>query len=88
MTPGKLSSYTDLELALMILLGCYGNGDARRRALGSRYSAAQGLVEKMLASNKVPNGAGTDPAALNTALSAVFDDCIREVTEEVIERMR
>ncbi len=72
----------------MILQGCYGNGDARRRALGSRYAACQGLVETILATNKVPDGTGADPAAVSKALHDVFDDCIDEVTEEVMERMR
>lgn len=88
MTPGKLASYTDLELALMILLGCYGNGEKRRQALGSRYAAAQGIVEGILANNKVPDGSGADPDAIQKAMMQTFYDSIEEVTNEVIERMK
>lgn len=87
MTPGKLSSYSDLELALMILLGCYGNGDARRKALGARYPAAQGIVETILSSNRIPDGSGADPEEIQKALLETFYDSIKEITEEVIERM-
>lgn len=87
MTPGKLSSYSDLELALMILLGCYGNGEARRKALGSRYPAAQGIVEEILSTNRIPDGSGKDPAGLQKAMMQTFYDVIDEITQEVIERM-
>lgn len=87
MTPGKLSSYSDLELALMILLGYYGNGEARRKALGNRYPAAQGLVEEILNSGKIPDGSGMDPEALQKAMLKTFYDVINEITSEVIERM-
>lgn len=88
MTPGKLSSYTDLELALMILLGCYGNGSARRQALGSRYPAAQGIVEDILAHDAVPDGSGADPEQIQKAIMETFYDSIEEVTNEIIERMK
>ena len=87
MTPGKLSSYSDLELALMILIGCYGNGEARRKALGSRYPAAQGLVEDILRTDRIPDGSGTDPETLQKAMLTTFYDVINEITSEVIERM-
>jgi hypothetical protein len=88
MTPGKLSSYSDLELALMILQGCYGNGAARRQALGSRYNAAQGIVEQILATGRVPDGKGsTDPDQIRKAVSSVFNDTIKEITEEVMNKL-
>lgn len=87
MTPGRLSSYSDLDLALMILLGCYGNGDARRKALGARYPAAQGIVEEILNSDKIPDGSGMDPDEIQKALLETFYDSIKEITDEVIERM-
>lgn len=88
MTPGNLSSYSDLELALMILQGCYGNGAARRQALGARYNAAQGIVEKILATGRVPDGSGAaDPEQISKAVSSVFNDTIKEITEEVIKRL-
>lgn len=87
MTPGKLSGYSDLELALMILLGCFGNGETRRKALGNRYPAAQGIVEEILSTNRIPDGSGTDPEALQKAMLKTFYDVINEITSEVIERM-
>ena len=87
MITGKLSSYSDLELALMILLGYYGNGEKRRKALGNRYPAAQGLVEDILNSGRIPDGSGTDPEALQKAMQITFYDVINEITAEVIERM-
>ena len=88
MTPGKLSSYSDLELALMILQGCYGNGAARRQALGARYNAAQGIVERILATGRVPDGQGSsDPDQIRKAVQSVFNDMIKEVTDEVINKL-
>lgn len=88
MTPGRLSSYSDIEAALLVIIGAYGNGQARRNALGSRYGAVQGLVEQILNSGKVPDGSGTDPAKLKKALDAVYYDVIQDVTAEVLERMK
>ncbi len=87
MTPGRLSSYSDLECALMVIIGCYGNGQARRDALRSRYGAVQSIVEQILNSGKVPDGSGTDPEAVKSAMLATFYDTIEEITNEVIERM-
>ena len=87
MKPGKLSSYTDLEAALMVIIGCYGNGAARRQALGSRYPAVQGLVETILNNDAVPDGSGADPEMIQKALLSTFYDSINEITNEVIERM-
>lgn len=88
MTPGKLASYSDLELALMVFLGYYGNGAARKKALGSRYSAVQLIVNKMIASGKVPDGSGkTDPDKIRQAISKVFADTITELTNEVMEKL-
>lgn len=88
MTPGTLSSYSDLELALMILLGCYGNGSARKQALGDRYAAAQGLVQNILNTGSVPDGSGADPARIQKAVTKVFNDSINEVTKEVMENLK
>ena len=88
MTPGNLSSYSDLELALMILQGCYGNGAARRQSLGARYNAAQGIVEQILATGRVPDGSGSaDPEQIRKAVSSVFNDMIKEITEEVMNKL-
>lgn len=47
-----LGSLTDEQLADKVLAGAFGNGTARRQALGDRYSAVQGIVNQRL------NGAG------------------------------
>ena len=88
MTPGNLSSYSDLELALMILQGCYGNGAVRRQKLGSRYNAAQGIVEQILATGRVPDGSGSaDPEQIRKAVQSVFDDTIKDITNEVVNKL-
>lgn len=87
MRPGKLKTYTDLELALMIFLGCYGNGSARRQALGERYDAAQSIVDQILRSGQVPDGEGSgsvDPEKLQQSIDKCFDDVLSEIREEII----
>ncbi len=43
------------ELAREVIAGKYGNGDARKSALGSRYSEVQAKVNEMLAGNSTPS---------------------------------
>lgn len=38
-------SGTTLELAIAVLNGKYGNGDARKKALGARYNEVQGFID-------------------------------------------
>ena len=89
MKPGKLTSYTDLECALMVMLGCYGNGQARREALGSRYNAVQAIVEVLVNTDRVPDGKGSgfDPEALQDAIDDVFEDTLIELRKEIIEKL-
>ena len=47
-----LSKYSDEELAKKVINGDYGNGQARKNALGDRYSAVQSLVNKILNGEK------------------------------------
>jgi len=87
MRPGKVSSYTDLELALMIFQGCFGNGAARRQALGSRYDAAQGLVDQILRTGQIPDGGGSgavDPAKLQQSIDKCFDSVLNQIREEIV----
>ena len=87
MRPGKVSSYTDLELALMIFLGCFGNGSARRQSLGSRYDAAQSIVDQILRSGQVPDGGGSgavDPEKLQQSINKCFTDVLDEIREEIV----
>ncbi len=43
------------ELAREVIAGKYGNGDARKNALGSRYSEVQARVNQLLAGNNKPS---------------------------------
>ena len=87
MRPGKVNSYTDLELALMIFQGCFGNGAARRQALGPRYDAAQSLVDQILRTGQIPDGEGSgavDPAKLQQSINKCFTDVLDEIREEIV----
>ena len=59
--PTTNTSNTDIanksvdELAREVIAGKYGNGDARKSALGSRYSEVQAKVNEMLAGNSTPS---------------------------------
>ena len=59
--PTTNTSNTDIanksvdELAKEVIAGKYGNGDARKSALGSRYSEVQAKVNEMLAGNSTPS---------------------------------
>ncbi len=59
--PTTNTSNTDIanksvdELAKEVIAGKYGNGDARKNALGSRYSEVQAKVNEMLADNSKPS---------------------------------
>lgn len=49
------------ELAKDVIAGKYGNGDARRNALGSRYDEVQAKVNEILASNSKPTTPSSTP---------------------------
>lgn len=49
--------YSDDELANRVIRGDFGNGDARKNALGSRYNAVQALVNQKL------SGGSSKPSA-------------------------
>ena len=93
MKTAALNSYTNLELALMILLGYYGNGDARKKALGSRYTACQGIVEKILKTQSVPSGSVVSienqrDTVIKKAVKAVLQNEIDELAEEIINEIK
>lgn len=84
---GPIDSYTDLELALMVLLGYLGNGVKRRDNLGDRYATVQGIVQDILNTNRIPDGsAGSelDPEKLDDAIDAVFDDVLADLRKEIV----
>ena len=49
-----ISQYTDLELALMVLLDVFGKGNKRREALGPRFSKVQTIVNQIIISEYIP----------------------------------
>lgn len=49
----ELAQYSDEELAVMVWRGDFGNGEARKKALGSRYDSVQSLVDKGVGKNGV-----------------------------------
>lgn len=54
----NINTYTDLELALMVLLNYLGTGATRKKKLGARYKAVQELVNNILDHNVIPAGTG------------------------------
>lgn len=85
MQKAALSTYSNLEAALMVLLGYYGNGQTRVKALGSRYNEIQGLVDQILISNSIPSGSGSvSQETIRAAVKSVFEKAIDEITEEIV----
>lgn len=78
-----LSTYSNLELALMVLLGYYGNGQARRNKLGSRYSDVQAIVEQILRGTVPAGSAGATKEQISKSLHSVFDQMIDDIVKEV-----
>jgi LysM repeat protein len=52
-TDNSLDKYTDEQLADRVIAGYYGNGQARKNALGSRYNAVQKIVDAKLSAKPV-----------------------------------
>lgn len=52
--PDTLAKYTDEQLADMVIAGKFGNGVARVKALGNRYSAVQKIVNARLIPTVTP----------------------------------
>lgn len=48
----ELDKYSDEELAKMVWLGKFGNGEERAKKLGNRYNAVQSLVNKGIGKNQ------------------------------------
>lgn len=88
MQTANLKTYSDLEIALMIMLGYFGNGQDRVKALGSRYNACQAVVEEILMTGKVPSGSGAASAdQIIKAVHSVFDKDIDKITEELLNEL-
>lgn len=55
-TPSNpLDAFTDAQLADKVIAGEFGDGDARKSALGARYNAVQAIVNQKLAPAKKSN---------------------------------
>ena len=86
-TTQPLTAYSDLELALMVLLGYFGNGQTRKNNLGARYTAVQSIVEQILRGS-IPAGSGNiKTATIEKAVRKAFQDCINELTEEIVNEL-
>lgn len=78
-----LSTYSNLELALMVLLGYYGNGQARKNKLGERYNDVQAIVEQILRGTVPAGSAGYTKEQISASLHVVFDQMIDDIVKEV-----
>lgn len=65
---GAAPSGSVSELAQAVIRGDYGNGDARRAALGSRYDEVQAEVNRILGGCSSSGGSGVDIEALAQAV--------------------
>lgn len=72
-----IREYSNLELALMVMLGHFGTGIKRKQMLGDRYKEVQPLVN-MIASGIMPSG--TRDITLEEVKNALYD--LKPTTEE------
>ena len=81
-----LSTYSDLELALMVMLNYFGTGATRRQKLGGRYASVQKIVDQ-ICHGTVPAGKGgaVDPAKLDAAIKKVFSSDMDEMRKEIMK---
>lgn len=84
LTVSNLNSYTDLELALMVLLGYFGNGQDRKNRLGSRYAAAQAIVEQILRGTVPAGSSNITKDQIRTAVNSALGAAVKELTEDII----
>lgn len=83
-----LNSYSDLELALMVLLGYFGNGKDREKALGSRFTKVQNVVNEIWNTGKIPSGSGSASAdQVIKAVRSVFNNQIDEIAEDILNEL-
>lgn len=77
-----LSKYTDAQLADKVIAGNFGNGDARKVALGSRYSSVQAIVNQKL------NGSYSSPAPTKKSVEEVAKEVIAGKWGNGTDRMK
>ena len=88
MQTAAVKTYNDLELALMVLLGYYGNGAVRAAKLGDRYSSVQSLVQRILDTQTIPAGSGyINKESIRKAVQTVFNSQIADLTEDIINEV-
>ena len=89
MQTAAVKTYNDLELALMVLLGYFGNGTVRAQKLGDRYSTVQSLVQKIIDSQTIPSGSGYyTKDSIRKAVQTVLTKDIKELSEEIINAVK
>ena len=82
-TPSNdLSKYTDHQLAEMVIKGKFGNGDSRKLALGSRYSAVQALV------NAILSGSANTPSESKKNVADIAKEVIQGLWGNGTDRMK
>ena len=82
-TPSNdLSKYTDHQLAEMVIAGKFGNGDSRKLALGSRYSAVQALV------NAILSGSTNTPSEPKKSVTDIANEVIQGLWGNGTDRMK
>lgn len=72
-----ISSKSVDELAKEVIAGKYGNGDARKSALGSRYGEVQARVNEILIGNKPTPTPAPQPTEFNDDLLTLVKKTIR-----------
>lgn len=72
-----ISSKSVDELAKEVIAGKYGNGDARKSALGSRYGEVQARVNEILIGNKTTPTPAPQPTESNDDLLTLVKKTIR-----------
>lgn len=82
-TPSNdLSKYTDHQLAEMVIAGKFGNGDSRKLALGSRYSAVQAIV------NAILSGSANTPSEPKKSVTDIANEVIQGMWGNGTDRMK
>lgn len=81
--------YTDLELALLSILGCTGNGTERQDILQGRYDQVQSMVNHILQTGNIPVPLVRVEAVTvydNLKRLLTFDDAdIKNLMEEILK---
>jgi hypothetical protein len=81
--------YTDLELALLSILGCTGNGTERQDILQGRYKNVQSMVNEMLQTGNIPVPlARVEAVTVYENLKRLLtfdDDDIKNLMEEILK---